>query len=254
MTDIPSLYTGTAGGNTIGTAPCSNIYGLKIFDDSGGSGYSSYIINALNVVKERHVSNPNAKSVVSMSLAGSCGTSCASNPVIQLISSMYDLGILFSVAAGNNYNANACLYFPAASPQAVTVAASHENDNFASYSNTGPCVDIIGPGTYVNSACSTCSDEASYVIHSGTSMATPHVAGTLAQLLQKKNVSFTTAPNIVKAALLCDAVKNKIQGIIPQSFGTAVNLLLQVPKNDSNFGDCLPTAEPTVKGIRIRRK
>eukprot|EP01036_Dinobryon_divergens_P027191 gene27191-35921_t len=238
---------GTAGGNTIGTAPCANIYGLKIFDDSGGSGYSSYIVNALNVVKERHVSNPNAKSVVSMSLAGYCGTSCADYPVIQAISSMYELGILFSVAASNNNNANACLYFPAASPQAVTVAASDQYDNFASYSNTGPCVDIIGPGSYVNSACSYCSDESSYVLFSGTSMATPHVAGTLAQLLQKKKVSYTTAPDIVKAALICDAIKNKIQGIFPQSFGTAVNLLLQVPKNDSNFGNCFPTAEPTLK-------
>eukprot|EP01035_Chromulina_nebulosa_P030654 gene30654-40752_t len=72
-------------------------------------------------------------------------------------------------------------------------------------------------------------------------MATPHVAGTLALLLEKKQVSFTTAPDIVKAALICDAAKTKIQNIIPQSFGTSVNLLLQVPKNDNNFGDCPPT-------------
>eukprot|EP01036_Dinobryon_divergens_P022715 gene22715-30998_t len=229
---------GSAGGNTVGTAPCANIYGLKVLD-GGGRGYSSYIINALNVVKERHVSNPNSKSVVSMSLGGYCGTTCDSSPLMQLISSMYDLGILFSVAAGNDYNDNACLYFPAASPKAVTVAASDQYDIFASYSNTGPCVDIIAPGSAVNSACATCIGESSYTQYSGTSMATPHVAGALALLLQKKQVSFTTAPDIVKKALICDAAKDKIQNIIPQSFGTAANLLLQVPKNDNNFGNCL---------------
>ena len=233
----------------MGVAPCANVYGLKIFDDSGGNGYSSYIINALNVVKERHVSNPNAKSVVSMSLGGYCGTTCDSSPLMQLISSMYDLGILFSVAAGNDYNANACLYFPAASPKAVTVAASDQYDNFASYSSTGPCVDIIGPGSYVNSACATCTGKSSYVLNSGTSMATPHVAGALALLLQKKKVAFTTAPDIVITALKCDAAKNQIQGIVAQSFGTSVNLLVQVPKNDSSFGSCLtdPTAQPSFR-------
>ena len=112
----------------MGVAPCANVYGLKIFDDNGGNGYSSYIVNALNVVKDRHVANPDAKSVVSMSLSGYCGTYCDSNPVIQLISTMHDLGILFALAASNDYNANACLYFPAASPKAITVAASDEYD------------------------------------------------------------------------------------------------------------------------------
>ena len=55
------------------------------------------------------------------------------------------MGILFSVGMGNNYNADACLYFPAASPQTITVAASNQYENFASFSNTGPCVNIIGP-------------------------------------------------------------------------------------------------------------
>ena len=174
-----------------------------------------------------------------MSLAGYCGTTCSSNPVVQLISSMYDLGILFAVAASNDYNANACLYFPAAAPKAITVAASDQFDNFAYYSNTGPCVDIIAPGSGVNSACATCSDKSSYVLFDGTSMATPHVAGTLALLLQKRQVSFTTAPDIVAKALICDAEKYKIKSIYPQSFGTSVNLLLQVPKNDNSFGDCV---------------
>ena len=63
----------------IGTAPCANING-----DSGVSGYSSYIINALNIVKQSHIANPNAKSVVSIiSLMSFCRTTCADNPVID---------------------------------------------------------------------------------------------------------------------------------------------------------------------------
>eukprot|EP01036_Dinobryon_divergens_P034208 gene34208-44193_t len=165
---------GTAGGNTIGTAPCSNIYGLKVLGDNG-SGYSSSIINALNVVKQRHLAKPNAKSVVSMSLSGYCGSDCVNNPVNQVISSLHAVGILFSVAAGNNYEGDSCTYFPASSSDAITVAASDEFDSLASYSNIGTCVDIIGPGSAVNSACAkgsgslSCPDEVSYKIFSGTS-------------------------------------------------------------------------------------
>ena len=101
----------------IGTAPCANINGLEIFDNSGDSGFSSYIIKALNIVKQSHIANPNAESVVSIiSVMGFCGTACADNPVIKTTAYMYALGILFSVATGNNYNADACLYFSAASP------------------------------------------------------------------------------------------------------------------------------------------
>ena len=66
----------------IDTAPCANINGLEIFDNSGDSGYSSYIMNALEIVKQSHIANPNAKSVVSIiSLMGFCGTA---NPVIYV--------------------------------------------------------------------------------------------------------------------------------------------------------------------------
>jgi hypothetical protein len=72
-------------------------------------------------------------------------------------------------------------------------------------------------------------------------MATPNVTGVLAHLLQKKKCSFTTSPDIVKEALFCDTIKDRIQGIFfPQRFGTAViNLLLQVSMNKNNSGGCL---------------
>jgi subtilisin family serine protease len=242
VTDFASLhtYTGIAGGKTVGVAPCSNIYGLKIFDDFGNDAYSIDVLSALIVVKQHHESNPNAKSVVLMSLDGYCGTTCSDHLVVQLISSMYDLGILFAVEAGNKNFANACLYLPAASPKAITVAASDRADNFAPYSNTGPCVDIIAPGTGVNSACGDCPGTSSYKTMSGASMAAAHVAGTLALLLQKSTINFL-APDRVKKALFCDAVKYKIKNIPVQIIGITVNLLLQIPKNDKIFGGCVIT-------------
>jgi hypothetical protein len=247
VNDFASLhtYTGIAGGHTVGVAPCSNIYGLKVLDGIG-NGLTSYALDALKVVKQRHVLNPNAKSVVSMSMGSYCGFDCRSKHLVKEISSMYDLGILFAVAALNKNNDDACHYYPAASPKAITVAASDSGDYFASYSNTGSCVDIIAPGTNIMSACATCKSspcgtacqgKSTYKSLDGTSQATAFVAGTLALLLQKRQVSFTTAPDIVKKALLCDAEKYRITIPGPSSW-TTMNLLLQVPKDDSSFGNC----------------
>jgi cerevisin len=217
---------------------------LKALDD-GGSGYSSSIINALNVVKQRHLAKPNAKSVVSMSLAGYCGSECVNDPVNQAISSLHAVGILVTVAAGNN-GGDACFLFPASASDAITVAASDQFDSLAGFSNVGTCVDIIGPGSAVNSACAkgsgslSCPDEVSYKILSGTSMSTPHVTGTLALLLEKHLGSFNSSADVVKSALFCDAVQDKIEGVPVE---TTANLLVQVPQDDNTFNRCLPTAE-----------
>jgi subtilisin family serine protease len=111
-----------------------------------------------------------------MSLGG--GYSSALNTAVA--NSIAD-GVTYAVAAGNS-NASACNYSPASTPAALTVGATTSSDAEASYSNYGSCVDIMAPGSSITSAWNT-SVTATFTI-SGTSMATPHVAGAAARYLQ----------------------------------------------------------------------
>ena len=87
----------------------------------------------------------------------------------------------FAIAAGNS-NRNACNYSPARVAAAITVGATTSSDARASYSNYGTCLDLFAPGSSITSAWYT-SNTATNTI-SGTSMATPHVAGVAALYLQ----------------------------------------------------------------------
>lgn len=113
-------------------------------------------------------------------------------------------GVFFAIAAGNS-NADAANYSPASEPSACTVGATDSSDARASFSNYGAVVDIFGPGV---SILSTWNDGKTNTI-SGTSMATPHIAGLGAYLL-----SYESIPT----ASLCGRIvelanKNAISGI-----------------------------------------
>ncbi len=153
---------GTVGSATYGVAKGVRLRGLRTLNCSG-SGATSGIISAIDWVRVNRV-NP---AVANLSLGG--GYSSTLNTAITNLSNS---GVFVAVAAGNE-NQAACNVSPASAAAATTVAASTSSDARATYSNYGSCVDIYAPGssitsTWLNGGTNTIS---------GTSMASPHVAG-----------------------------------------------------------------------------
>jgi subtilisin family serine protease len=116
-------------------------------------------------------------------------------------------GVTFAVAAGNN-NADACTASPASEPTALTVGASSSLDYRASFSNWGTCVDLFAPGAGITSAWHT-SNTATNTI-GGTSMASPHVAGVAALVLQSNP---TASPAAVADFIKTRATPNRLYSV-----------------------------------------
>lgn len=177
--------SGTIAGHKYGVAKKANIYAVKVLG-SNGSGTMSDVVKGVEWAVTRHLEQVKAAkdgsgkkgfkgSAANMSLGG--GKSVALNLAVN---AAVDAGIHFAVAAGND-NRNSCNYSPAAAEKAVTVGASTLADERAYFSNFGKCNDIFAPGLNILSAW-TGSKYATNII-SGTSMASPHIAGLLAYFL-----------------------------------------------------------------------
>lgn len=213
---------GTVGGSTYGVAKNVTLYAVKVLNSSG-SGTTSGVIAGVDWVSANH-STP---AVVNMSLGGGISLTLDA-AVLGCINS----GVTVVVAAGNN-NKNAANYSPARVPEAITVGATTSTDARAYYSNYGSILDLFAPGSSVLSAWYT-SNTATNTI-SGTSMATPHVAGAAALYLQN-NTSAT--PAAVSTALKSNATSGVLTSI-----GTgSPNLLLYT-------GTPIPVVEMGVSAI-----
>ncbi len=180
---------GTLGGATYGVAKNVRLFAVRVLDCTG-SGSVSAAISGVDWVTANHVS----PAVANMSLGGA-----ASSALDQAVQGAIDAGVTFAVAAGNGA-VDACTQSPAHLPAALTVGASDATDAQASFSNFGACLDLYAPGVNILSAWST-SDVATSNL-SGTSMASPHVAGTAALYLSA-NPSAT--PPQVAGALIANA-------------------------------------------------
>ena len=185
---------GTVGGTTYGVAKGVRLVAVKVLNCSG-SGTTAGVISGVNWV----TSNAVKPAVANMSLGGGASTTL-DNAVANSINS----GITYALAAGNS-SANACNSSPARVASAITVGATTSTDARASYSNYGSCVDIFAPGSSITSAWRT-SDTATNTI-SGTSMASPHVAGAAALVLSA-NTSYTPAQ--VASYLTSNATTGKV--------------------------------------------
>ncbi|MEO7700049.1 MAG: S8 family serine peptidase, partial [Opitutus sp.] len=188
-----SHVSGTVGGTTYGVAKQVKLVAVRVLNCSG-SGSTAGVIAGIDWVTAQKNGDPSVPSAANMSLGG--GFSATLN---QAVANAVTAGVVFAVAAGND-GLNACNYSPASTPTAITVGATDINDGFIYFSNRGSCVDINAPGVNITSAW-TGSATATNTI-SGTSMATPHVAGTIALYLQA-NPSATAAQ--VDAALKVNA-------------------------------------------------
>lgn len=164
---------GTVGGSSYGVAKDVSLVAVRVLD-CGGSGSFDGVIAGIDWVTADHEAGVPA--VANMSLGG--GFSQAVNDAVA--AAVAD-GVTFALAAGNDSGADACDGSPSSTPEAITVGATEDTDARASYSNIGTCVDIFAPGTDITSAWYTGDSDENTI--SGTSMATPHVAGAAALVL-----------------------------------------------------------------------
>jgi subtilisin family serine protease len=187
---------GTVGGNSYGVAKSVSLVSVRVFGCSGGSAWST-IIAGVDWVRYYH-SKP---AVANMSLSGG-----ASQAVDDAVRNLIAAGVTVAVAAGNDYSYNACYKSPARVTEALTVGSTDSNDYKSNFSNIGSCLDLFVPGGGITSAWLYGGTNTI----SGTSMATPHVAGAAALYLQGNPYA---SPATVNSAIVSNATPNRLYGI-----------------------------------------
>ncbi|MGD1225817.1 S8 family peptidase [Streptomyces krungchingensis] len=187
---------GTVVGTRYGVAKKAKVVAVRVLDNNG-AGTTAQVIAGIDWVT-RHAKKP---AVANLSLGG-----YANAQLDAAVRNSIASGVTYAVAAGND-GLPAGLYSPARVGQALTVGASDRNDARAGFSNTGPALDLFAPGVAITSA-SYASDTGTATF-SGTSMASPHVAGAAALYLAGHKKA---TPAQVSKALVKQAVPGRISG------------------------------------------
>ena len=212
----------TVGGNLYGIAKGVKLHAVRVLNCSGSGSIAGVIAGVDWVTNNREL-----PAVANMSLGG--GSNQALDDALRR---SIAAGVSYVVAAGNE-NQDACSRSPARTPEAITVGASTNTDQRASFSNWGRCVDVFAPGAQIVSAWP--SDDNSTRALNGTSMATPHVAGVAALFLERNPAA---APAALASALVDNATPDKVADV-----KCAPNRLMY-----SGFIGA-PTSTPTVKTV-----
>lgn len=158
----------------LGVAPNVQLYAVKVLNNSGSGSYDG-------IAKGIEWAVNNGMDIVNMSLGGSASSSILEN----MCNVAYNRGVLLVAAAGNSGNSSGTgnnVGYPAAYNSVIAVAATDSNNNRASFSSTGPQVELSAPGASIYST----YPSTTYATLSGTSMASPHVAGVAALIKQAK--------------------------------------------------------------------
>jgi subtilisin family serine protease len=171
-----------------GMAPNVRLMPVKVLDDSGSGGYDAVAAGIEYAVD-------NGAKIINLSLGGSS----PSNTMYNAVRYAYDHNVLVLAAAGNYAQSGNPIVYPAAYDEAMAVAATDSGDNHASFSEYHPYVEIAAPGVSIYSTV----NNGGYQYLSGTSMATPHVAG-LAALIWSMAPGYTA--NQIRAAINASAV------------------------------------------------
>lgn len=188
---------GTIGGATWGVAKSVRLVPVRVFGCTGGSSNST-IIAGIDWVRANRV----LPAVANMSLGGG-----ASSTIDTATNNLINSGVTVVVAAGND-NADACNYSPARVSNAITVGSTTSTDYRSSFSNYGSCVNIFAPGSSIRSAWYTSTTATNTI--SGTSMASPHVAGAAVLVLAADNAA---SPSTVRSRIYNKATTNRLYSI-----------------------------------------
>ena len=188
---------GTVGSTTYGVAKGVSLVAVRVLD-CAGNGTDAGVVAGMDWVANNRV----LPAVANMSLGGG-----ASTAIDNAVANMTNRGVVVVVAAGNE-TTDACTKSPARAASAITVGSTTSSDARSSFSNYGSCVDIFAPGSSITSTWHTSTSATNTI--SGTSMASPHVAGVAALYLQGTP---SATPSAVTTAIINTATTGVVTGL-----------------------------------------